>query len=216
MQMCVGLRDIHHKRILHRDIKAMNIFLTQDENIRIGDLGVAKEMKQDFARTVVGTPYYLSPEMCEEKPYNEKTDIWALGCVLYQLCTGHYPFEAQNLPALTLNIIRGKYKPISSHYSLELSETIRQCLSVDHKRRPSASHILERPFIREFIKSKGIETSADRHFEHEKPTVVGNTVPLKARQTTPPKTHAITPEQNFKPAKDIAEKPNRASEPDMI
>jgi len=61
IQMCIGLRDIHSKRILHRDIKALNVFLTHDENIRIGDLGVAKEMKQDFARTVVGTPYYLSP-----------------------------------------------------------------------------------------------------------------------------------------------------------
>lgn len=78
-------------------------------------------MKQDFALTKVGTPYYLSPEMCEEKPYNEKTDIWALGCVLYQLCTGKYPFEAENLPSLMLRIVKGKYPPIPNNYSLDLS-----------------------------------------------------------------------------------------------
>jgi NIMA (never in mitosis gene a)-related kinase len=70
----------------------MNIFLSKDENVRIGDLGVAKVLQDnsDFARTMVGTPYYLSPEMCEEKPYNEKSDVWALGCALYELCTCNY------------------------------------------------------------------------------------------------------------------------------
>ena len=76
----------------------MNIFLTRDEHVRIGDLGVAKVLgnQTNFASTMVGTPYYLSPEMCEEKPYNEKTDIWALGCVLYELCTFNHPFDANN------------------------------------------------------------------------------------------------------------------------
>jgi len=60
----MGLRDLHAKKILHRDIKAMNVFLVDNHTIRIGDLGVAKSMKSDFTSTVVGTPYYLSPEMC--------------------------------------------------------------------------------------------------------------------------------------------------------
>ena len=96
--MCLGLAYIHKKKILHRDIKSMNMFLSKGENIRIGDLGVAKVLQENvnFARTMVGTPYYLSPEMCEEKPYNDKSDIWALGCVLYELCTFKHPFEAKN------------------------------------------------------------------------------------------------------------------------
>ena len=87
IQMCLGLNYIHKKKILHRDIKTMNIFLTRDETVRIGDLGVAKVLTENvnFAHTMVGTPYYLSPEMCEEKPYNEKSDVWALGCVLYEM-----------------------------------------------------------------------------------------------------------------------------------
>lgn len=68
--MMIGLRDLHSQKILHRDIKAMNIFLDGENNVRIGDLGVARVLKSDFAHTIVGTPYYLSPEMCEEKPYN--------------------------------------------------------------------------------------------------------------------------------------------------
>lgn len=76
----------------------MNIFLSKDDNVRIGDLGVAKVLddKSNFAQTMVGTPYYLSPEMCEEKPYNEKSDVWALGCVLYEMCTYKPPFDANN------------------------------------------------------------------------------------------------------------------------
>lgn len=94
----------------------MNIFLSKDQSVRIGDLGVAKVLsdQNNFARTMVGTPYYLSPEMCEEKPYNEKSDIWALGCVLYELCTFRHPFEANNQGALILKIIRGRYEPINN------------------------------------------------------------------------------------------------------
>lgn len=110
IQMCIGLEYIHRKKILHRDIKSLNVFLTKNEDIRIGDLGVAKMMAEsaNFAHTLVGTPYYLSPEMAEEKPYNEKSDVWALGCVLYELCTQKHPFEANNQAALFLKIIRGR------------------------------------------------------------------------------------------------------------
>ena len=80
------------------DIKTINMFLASGDKIKIGDLGIAKELNQtaNMANTVVGTPYYLSPELCEEKPYNNKSDIWSLGCVLYELCTLKHPFEAMN------------------------------------------------------------------------------------------------------------------------
>ena len=98
IEMCLGIQYLHTNRILHRDIKTINMFLTKNDNIKIGDLGVARELNQtaNMAHTVVGTPYYLSPELCEEKPYNNKSDIWSLGCVLYELCTLKHPFEAQN------------------------------------------------------------------------------------------------------------------------
>ena len=87
IQICMGLEYLHSKKVLHRDIKSMNVFLTKDDSVRIGDLGVAKVLSNTsaFARTMVGTPFYLSPELCEERPYNVKSDVWALGCVLYEL-----------------------------------------------------------------------------------------------------------------------------------
>jgi len=116
VEMCLGLQYLHANKILHRDVKTINMFLTKDDRIKIGDLGVAKMLNQtaNFAHTVVGTPYYLSPELCEEKPYNHKSDIWSLGCVLYELCTLKHPFESNNQGALILKIVRGKYNPIST------------------------------------------------------------------------------------------------------
>jgi NIMA (never in mitosis gene a)-related kinase len=98
IEMSLGLHYLHSNKILHRDIKTINMFLGKDDKVKIGDLGVAKMLNQtaNFAHTVVGTPYYLSPELCEEKPYNHKSDIWSLGCVLYELCTFKHPFEATN------------------------------------------------------------------------------------------------------------------------
>ena len=96
IEMCLGLQYLHENRILHRDIKTINMFLAKEDMIKIGDMGVAKMLNQtaNMAHTVVGTPFYLSPELCEEKPYNNKSDIWSLGCVLYELCTLKHPFEA--------------------------------------------------------------------------------------------------------------------------
>ena len=147
IQLCIGLAYIHSKKILHRDIKSMNVFLSKNEDVRIGDLGVAKVLAETgkFAHTMIGTPYYLSPEMCEEKPYNAKSDMWALGCVLYEMCTKRHPFEANNQAALILKIINGKYAPIPSSYSAELTEILNLCLCRDYKKRPFASTLLKRP-----------------------------------------------------------------------
>lgn len=144
--MCLGMDYLHTKKILHRDIKTMNIFLNKDESIRIGDLGVAKVLceSMNFAHTMVGTPYYLSPEMCEEKPYNEKSDIWALGCVIYELCTSKHPFDANSQGALILKIVRGRYSPIPGNYSTELSELVDGCLNRDYRKRPTAGGILKK------------------------------------------------------------------------
>ena len=97
--MAFAINFIHEKHILHRDIKSSNIFLTSNGTIKIGDFGIAKILEGtcDAANTIVGTPYYLSPEVCENKPYNYKSDIWALGCVLYELCALKVHFSILNL-----------------------------------------------------------------------------------------------------------------------
>ena len=96
---------------------------------------------------MVGTPCYISPELCESKPYNQKSDIWALGCVLYELCTLNRAFEAPNLPALVFKIMKGSYQHISDRYSPELRQLIRSLLDLDSNRRPNVSQILAQPII---------------------------------------------------------------------
>jgi NIMA (never in mitosis gene a)-related kinase len=150
LQVLQGLAYLHSRRILHRDLKSANIFLTPSGGIKIGDLGVARVLGTEsfFAKTCVGTPYYLSPELCEDKPYNDKSDMWALGCVLYELCTRRHPFDARNQGALILKIIQGKFPPVSdAHYSAELRGLVDLLLARDTRRRPSAAEVLAIPHV---------------------------------------------------------------------
>lgn len=146
VQMCIGLNYLHSKKILHRDLKTQNILINKADVIKIGDLGVAKALSHTtFAKTFVGTPYYLSPEICEEKPYNEKSDIWALGCCIYQMATLNHPFNASSQPALIMKILRDQYKPISKEYSCELSNLIDIMLEKNHFVRPKIGDIIKNP-----------------------------------------------------------------------
>lgn len=147
IQICLGINYIHNKKILHRDLKTMNIFLMKDEKVRIGDLGVAKVLNQNsFANTFVGTPYYLSPEICEEKPYNEKSDIWALGCILYEMATYKHPFNASNQGALIIKILTGNYESIQNkEYSNDLRKMVNMLLEKIYLKRPSIKEVLKNP-----------------------------------------------------------------------
>eukprot|EP00826_Nyctotherus_ovalis_P022917 TRINITY_DN17675_c0_g1_i2.p1 TRINITY_DN17675_c0_g1~~TRINITY_DN17675_c0_g1_i2.p1 ORF type:complete len:568 (-),score=127.98 TRINITY_DN17675_c0_g1_i2:234-1937(-) len=159
IEICLALLYLHNRKILHRDIKTMNVFLTKDFHVRLGDLGVAKVLSQNanFAHTMVGTPYYLSPELCQEKPYNEKSDVWSLGCLLYELCALKHPFEARNQAALIMRIVQGRYDPLPNIYSKELLNIVTQCLQKDYRKRYSVHDILTLTCVQLKAKSLGIE-----------------------------------------------------------
>ena len=102
------------------------MFLTKQGIIKIGDFGIARVLRQtvDKAKTMVGTPYYLSPEIIEGRPYSFKSDIWSIGVMLYEMCTLRPPFEGFNMHSLAMNIVRGKFRPIPSHFSKELRDLV--------------------------------------------------------------------------------------------
>ena len=163
IQISLGLAYIHSKNILHRDLKPMNIFLTNKNQIKIGDLGVAKLLSTNTnAQTCIGTPYYLSPEICKEKPYNSKGDVWALGCILYELSTFNKPFVASNPAALILKIINGKYTPLDEvkngqKYSKELQLMIDNILQKDYLVRPLMKDIINSDIFTEKCMLYGFE-----------------------------------------------------------
>jgi len=105
------LKHVHDRKIIHRDLKGQNIFLTKDNRVKLGDFGIARVLKKTMekAKTMVGTPYYISPEIIEGRPYSFMTDIWSIGVVLYELCTLKPPFNAESLHFLALKIVKGQY-----------------------------------------------------------------------------------------------------------
>lgn len=150
IQLALAVKYIHDRKVLHRDLKAQNIFLMKDGTVKLGDFGIARVLENTFqlCHTRIGTPYYLSPEICEGKTYNSKTDIWSLGCILYELCTLRHAFNARNMTALVVQIIRGKYDPIPPCFSSELSKLISHMLTSDQKARPSINGVLNTPILK--------------------------------------------------------------------
>nr|XP_022295350.1 serine/threonine-protein kinase Nek9-like isoform X1 [Crassostrea virginica] len=143
-QIVAAIRHIHELNILHRDLKTANIFLTKEGVVKVGDFGISKMLSSanKGANTVLGTPYYISPEMCEGKPYNDKSDIWALGCILYEMACLQKTFEGSNLPALVNKIMKGQFAPVKGNYSEEFKSLIMDMLKQDPDERPSANEIM--------------------------------------------------------------------------
>ena len=109
-RICLGLKEIHKKNLIHRDLKSENIFLTDAIKVKIGHFGISKQLinGNDFTNTQTGAPLYMAPEMLREEKYNNKVDIWSLGYIIYELCTSNYYFEHKNQGKINLSIYRAE------------------------------------------------------------------------------------------------------------
>ncbi|XP_060164361.1 serine/threonine-protein kinase Nek4 isoform X4 [Globicephala melas] len=200
VQIAMALQYLHEKHILHRDLKTQNVFLTRKNIIKVGDLGIARVLENhcDMASTLIGTPYYMSPELFSNKPYNYKSDVWALGCCVYEMATLKHAFNAKDMNSLVYRIIEGKLPPMPKDYSPELAEIIRTMLSKRPEERPSVRSILRQPYIKrqislflEATKAKNSKNNIKNDDSKSKPvaTVVSGKAEL-SHEAVPPQPHS--------------------------
>lgn len=142
IQTVNGLKQLHDWKIMHRDLKSANIFLFRNGDVKLGDLNVSKIMNNSLEYTQTGTPYYASPEVWKNQPYNAKSDIWSLGCVVYELICQKPPFDAKSMNDLFKVVIRGKFEPIPETYSAGLQRIINWMIKLSPSKRPSCNLIL--------------------------------------------------------------------------
>jgi NIMA (never in mitosis gene a)-related kinase 1/4/5 len=150
VQAVKGLKALHNRNILHRDIKSANIFVTGENVVQLGDLNVAKVVN-GLAHTQTGTPYYASPEVWKDSPYDSKSDIWSLGCVLYELCALEPAFKSKDMKELFAKVVKGKYTDIPPIYSEDLANVIKSMLQIKPVARPSCEKILDMPVVKRNI-----------------------------------------------------------------
>ena len=153
VQIALGLQHCHRRRIVHRDLKTQNIFLTKGNQVKLGDFGIARVLAgtNELAMSVVGTPYSMSPEVCENKPYGFASDIWSLGCVLYELCMLKHAFDANNLLGLVWKIVQETFPPIPDIYSEDLTQLIHSMLDKNPQKRPTIHEVLDIPILKKRI-----------------------------------------------------------------
>uniref|UniRef100_A0AAV1UK61 non-specific serine/threonine protein kinase n=1 Tax=Peronospora matthiolae TaxID=2874970 RepID=A0AAV1UK61_9STRA len=147
-QLVLAVAYIHGKNVLHRDLKAQNVFLTHKNVVKLGDFGISKALAgDDTANTACGTPESMSPEICRGEPYGKKSDIWSLGCILYEMIMLRRPFEASTLPEIFSKICKGEFPSIFPSFSRELRLLVQLMLQQDASKRPSIEDICRFPFV---------------------------------------------------------------------
>ena len=148
IQMIEGLKALHDKKIMHRDLKSANIFLVKDKHqCKLGDMNVSKVIKDKVLLTQTGTPYYASPEVWNDEPYSYKSDLWSIGCVIYEICALRPPFHGKDLDELYVNVCKGKIERINHVYSDDLWKMIKMLLQVDVNKRVNCDSFLNSKLI---------------------------------------------------------------------
>ena len=178
--ICKGLKEIHSKKLIHRDLKPDNLFLTGDLKVKIGDFGIAKQLNNinEYAKTKAGTMLYMAPEIINGEKYNNKVDIWSLGCIIHELCTLNFCFESNSINELVTKIIKSNHEKININiYGDDLQNLINLLLDKDYKKRPTVEEIIKKinkyftqtfhlfqedEVVQNYLIEKNIESSIDQ------------------------------------------------------
>ncbi|KAM3621355.1 uncharacterized protein V6R79_009955 [Siganus canaliculatus] len=199
VQIAMALQYLHERNILHRDLKTQNIFLTKTNIIKVGDLGIARilENQNDMASTLIGTPYYMSPELFSNKPYNHKSDVWALGCCVYEMSTLKHAFNAKDMNSLVYRIVEGKLPQMPCRYDPQLGELIKSMLCKRPEDRPDVKLILRQPYIKRQI-AMFLEATKEKTAKSRK-KAVGGSGDCRANSASPAPAPESKPEKSPRP-----------------
>jgi NIMA (never in mitosis gene a)-related kinase len=160
VQLSRGLKALHDLSIVHRDLKSANIFLTKDGKVKLGDMNVSKVSKACLEHTQTGTPYYASPEVWKDLPYDNRSDLWSFGCVLYESICLKPPFRAEDMRGLYKKVVKGEYSAIPRTFSQELAGIVDGLLQVDPNQRINCNQILNLPEVRKrALDEESVETT---------------------------------------------------------
>ncbi|KAL0208880.1 hypothetical protein P9112_011467 [Eukaryota sp. TZLM1-RC] len=196
IQTLCGLHFVHTKKILHRDLKSLNVFLDSFGNAKLGDFGISKALTEttDMAKTFIGTPLYLSPEVAQGKPYSYSSDLWSLGILLFELCTKQYPFMAENQASLLIKILTQEPAQLPSEYN-EFGSILDSLLQKDPSLRASTASLLQDPLVQ----AKAYQLSIDIPSVEPEVPISPGLFQLKRKKSVTPQPSPIKIEPAPKP-----------------